>query len=425
MNSYSSPELLNMSAQEFQYSMPGAVNCSLLDLWKTLSQNFSHKQILSSKDVNTNDSYSETVLQKSNSSFDPFSGRNPLKSPASLIEDSESSSCENVQMQEMGIYVNSNAKLDKEMVKDVSMSSSDSELTKNCIRKRSSSQEQVSGLNPKIKTKIPDKEFSLNNDQLETKVRVHRTWNPKNVEGLSNVDDTQTNQGMLSSNIGVTRKCQICQKYVRRENFSGHVKKHKGELDFVCEHCGSRYSSKKVLKSHQISKHSKVENLLDCNYCEMKFPTAYRLKEHMIKHSDSCEFVCKECNKFFRRKRALTEHMEYKHGEKRCFTCNTCKKTFKWKSNYMDHIKSHSVTYPCLVCGTSFNRVSSLTRHQGTHGIGEKPHTCHICGRGFIQKTPFWSHMEKHHDLTKDKLVEMFPEKHGSKLLTQRQLIGN
>ncbi|XP_055641468.1 zinc finger protein 32-like [Toxorhynchites rutilus septentrionalis] len=111
---------------------------------------------------------------------------------------------------------------------------------------------------------------------------------------------------------------------------------------------------------------------------------------------------CNLCNKTFKRRVALTAHMESIH-EKRTFTCPTCGKTMGWRKTLQRHMKSHEENfqkYNCGVCEKTFSRLSHLRLHMVKH-TGQKIN-CPLCGSGQRCKFKLVEHIIKMHQLDKE-----------------------
>ena len=50
--------------------------------------------------------------------------------------------------------------------------------------------------------------------------------------------------------------------------------------------------------------------------------------------------------------------------------------------------------YTCVFCNKKYKRKGHLSDHVKIH-TGERPHKCHICGRGFVQKSNCKMHIIK------------------------------
>lgn len=79
------------------------------------------------------------------------------------------------------------------------------------------------------------------------------------------------------------------------------------------------------------------------------------------------EFKCKVCQKSFKKKEHMTQHMKL-HAGLRPFKCNEqyCNKAFSRKEHLMRHIVSHTgkKLFHCDICQKFFSRKDNLNKHR-------------------------------------------------------------
>ncbi|KAM7425963.1 hypothetical protein ABFA07_022678 [Porites harrisoni] len=92
------------------------------------------------------------------------------------------------------------------------------------------------------------------------------------------------------------------------------------------------------------------------------------LKLHKRMLNREKPFECKECGKWFKRKRHLSQHKRTHTGEK---------------------------PFQCKVCGKWFKRKGYLPQHKRTH-TGKKPFEYKKCGKYFRMKGYLWKHIRAH-----------------------------
>lgn len=93
--------------------------------------------------------------------------------------------------------------------------------------------------------------------------------------------------------------------------------------------------------------------LQSCKICHKQFANVYRLQRHMISHDESAllrKFKCNECDKAFKFKHHLKEHIRIHSGEKP-FSCNNCGKRFSHSGSYSSHMTSKK----CVSMGLKMN----------------------------------------------------------------------
>ncbi|CAK9303358.1 unnamed protein product [Gordionus sp. m RMFG-2023] len=106
-----------------------------------------------------------------------------------------------------------------------------------------------------------------------------------------------------------------------------------------CPKCNLYFGSKTQLDKH-LALHSPVSQT--CEVCGKVFANIYRLQRHMISHNESAilrKFQCNQCEKAFKFKHHLKEHLRIHSGEKP-FQCNICYKRFSHSGSYSSHMTS-------------------------------------------------------------------------------------
>lgn len=77
----------------------------------------------------------------------------------------------------------------------------------------------------------------------------------------------------------------------------------------------------------------------NCDLCKYKAVNRECLKNHVrVHHSDLKPFKCDVCEKLFKLKTTLVNHMAQHTGVRR-FSCQFCSKTFMSSGNYYAHRK--------------------------------------------------------------------------------------
>ena len=96
-------------------------------------------------------------------------------------------------------------------------------------------------------------------------------------------------------------------------------------------------------------------------------------------HSGETPYQCTECDKSFKERRSLTDHLRVHSGEPQPYVCDVCSKSFSHRTTFANHMKTHSKeTHHCNECGKSFKWKKGLQRHTKVHKREEDPYTCQI-----------------------------------------------
>lgn len=83
-------------------------------------------------------------------------------------------------------------------------------------------------------------------------------------------------------------------------------------LQLRCEECGSMFSIKSRLTTHQNTVHNERKHA--CQVCEKAFQTLSLLKRHMFIHSRFKPYACPFCNHSSNSQSNLTKHVRNIHS---------------------------------------------------------------------------------------------------------------
>ncbi|XP_059537169.1 transcription factor IIIA [Myotis daubentonii] len=244
--------------------------------------------------------------------------------------------------------------------------------------------------------------------------------------------------------------------FVRDYHLSRHALLHTGEKPFVCaaSGCDQKFNTKSNLKKHFEHKHENQQKQYVCTFegCKKTFRKHQQLKTHQCQHTNEPLFKCTHegCGKHFaspsRLKRhgkvhegykcqkdcsfvaktwtELLKHVRETHKEK--IICEVCQKTFKRKDYLKQHMKTHNperdvCRCPREGCGRTYTTVFNLQSHILSFHEERRPFVCEHagCGKTFAMKQSLTRHAVVH-DPDKKKMKLKVKQARGKRSLSSR-----
>ena len=173
--------------------------------------------------------------------------------------------------------------------------------------------------------------------------------------------------------------CNYCQKEFKYErNVVAHTETvHLNRDLYECRICGTRLNRRFCLKRHLAEQHGVLNFGLSldrelltkymCSICDKAFKRRYHLDEHMKIHEEKNQpHVCDICEATFSYKSKLTRHRNTQHGDAPSLICSICDHTCKSIWNLDEHFKTHSNSrevFSCSFCTKQYFSRWNLKRH--------------------------------------------------------------
>ena len=163
------------------------------------------------------------------------------------------------------------------------------------------------------------------------------------------------------------------------------MKRHEGDVHFICKLCGEDHKSDQDLMVHLKRAHAKGSNYLLCGIDgyvkEFTLHQKFRyLYTHIRKHHCTLMFSCDVCQTEFTSVDTLRNHISIQHNEgtisTTCFfKCPHCDKEVQYARKLQMHIDQR---HKCPKCDFVTQRTPDLRKHiQQTHE--ELSHQCVSC----------------------------------------------
>ncbi|XP_030752995.1 oocyte zinc finger protein XlCOF6-like [Sitophilus oryzae] len=187
--------------------------------------------------------------------------------------------------------------------------------------------------------------------------------------------------------------CTICGYKTRyRINLRHHKKTHLAPEQrqlFSCAQCDNTYRTKTGLKYHVTNTHidSRMQkNVYRCSTCSFQTQEKSRLRQHEEVHLAPEErqlFGCAHCDKKYKIKRSLKDHLRDNHIDARAKELR----------------ESQKQVHKCAICGFQTRHRSNLWKHKKIHLAPEERYifACAQCDRKYKLKRSLQNHIKFHH----------------------------
>mmetsp|Transcript_22712 Transcript_22712/g.40867 ORF Transcript_22712/g.40867 Transcript_22712/m.40867 type:complete len:185 (+) Transcript_22712:27-581(+) len=162
--------------------------------------------------------------------------------------------------------------------------------------------------------------------------------------------------------------CEVCFKQLSSKSaLKLHLYTHSETKPFACEQCGKSFCQKAKYIAH-MNAHKGLKPFL-CKVCSFSFTSADRLKTHLMLHSGERPWTCEICLNSFRRKYELNRHVQIHDNSKKLellkFICKLCGKRSATPADKKKHIVTHSDMkgVSCPICDKLFKEKYTLSNH--------------------------------------------------------------
>ncbi|XP_007650484.1 transcription factor IIIA isoform X1 [Cricetulus griseus] len=192
--------------------------------------------------------------------------------------------------------------------------------------------------------------------------------------------------------------------FIRDYHLSRHVLIHTGEKAFVCENngCNQKFNTKSNLKKHIERKHENPQKQYTCGFegCTQAFKKHQQLKTHQCQHTGEPLFRCPQegCGKHFASPSRLKRHMKVHEG----YLCQKgCSFVAKTWTELLKHMReAHKEEVSCAVCQKTFKRKDYLKQHMKTHDSERMVYFCprQGCWRTYTTAFNLQSHILSFHE---------------------------
>ncbi|XP_030618303.1 transcription factor IIIA [Delphinapterus leucas] len=227
-----------------------------------------------------------------------------------------------------------------------------------------------------------------------------------------------------------------------------------GRTSCTASGCDQKFNTKANLKKHFERKHENQQKQYVCSFegCKKAFKKHQQLKTHQCQHTNEPPFKCTHegCGKHFASPSSLKRHGKVHEGymcQKECsfvaktwtellkhvreahkedITCDVCQKTFKRKDFLKQHMRIHAperdmCRCPREGCGRTYTTVFNLQSHILSFHEEWRPFVCEhtSCGKTFAMKQSLSRHAVVH-DPDKKKMKLKVRPSHEKRSLASR-----
>ncbi|XP_051500636.1 zinc finger protein 521 isoform X2 [Myxocyprinus asiaticus] len=175
--------------------------------------------------------------------------------------------------------------------------------------------------------------------------------------------------------------------------------------NFICDHCGAKYTSLDLFQTHLSSHLKSMLPKLTCPECFKNFPNQDSLNEHAMAHfnNTSTLYTCESCSKTFISVKDLHGHLLEMHTLE-FYRCSLCQQVFSSKVSIQVHLASKHSTkrtaFHCTSCEWDCTQEHDLHVHVKQKHLDQqcKLYCCIFCSESFNTDIELQCHITTHSD---------------------------
>lgn len=168
-----------------------------------------------------------------------------------------------------------------------------------------------------------------------------------------------------------------------------HNQTHSKRRDFVCDICAKPFTTSTGLQTHRSQHSTEPKPRVQCNLCHLwwvcilvlincslteswfkfsifRYKNVETLRSHLRRHRDVRKHTCSQCGKVCSTRSSLASHVRYVHLRISQHSCGICQKNFRRKLELTEHMARHTgeILYRCSKCPKTFSSSSNYFSHR-------------------------------------------------------------
>ncbi|KAM3960588.1 uncharacterized protein ACR2FA_005332 [Aphomia sociella] len=201
----------------------------------------------------------------------------------------------------------------------------------------------------------------------------------------------------------VSESTTDCESKVTQKRHGGYFVENGTKIlrEWICGRCKRIFHNQGNFIEHEKMETCRKVKCCVCEICGVRVKNVTCLKRHRLVHTGELRYACSHCPYRARTKYSLVAH-ERSHTGARPVRCPLCPATFPTTSNLASHRRSHfPPAYHCQICQKGYKFKESLRNHIATQHSNAKPFACSTCGKTFSTRKMILRHELKMHNRPK------------------------